>query len=76
MLQKADRSTVHWNGFTTEYKVRRKPILEKKSSMETTGSNKISAFFDINFDANFPAILAYQFNFIIKLFNVTLPKTH
>lgn len=44
--------------------------------MDTTGSNRISAFFDINFDANFPAILAYRFNFVIKLYNETLQKTH
>lgn len=44
--------------------------------METTGSNEISAFFHINADANFPAVLAYPYNFIIKLHNVTLQKTH
>lgn len=42
--------------------------------METTGSNQISAFFHINFDANFPAKLAYPYDFIIKLYNVTLQK--
>lgn len=32
--------------------------------METTFSNQISAFFHINSDANFPAILVYPYNIV------------